>query len=392
MVEKFEVGKTYRYTGEIGNYSPFTGMHIALDDAKIIVSGNPLVCTYSESEDSFDDTPRVGFKGMRHEHDGWAFQSRWHMFEEIEETKEAREETKMVKFEVGKKYRYTGSTWDKFDFTKIGINEGDAEYIASGKPLTVEVVYRDTQVKFKEFENPWSFLSTMLERFEEVVSPALSYTERQAQWVKDNNIVHGSKVRLLRSYEPNEEGYVTEYPYSGKKTTKHPIGQVFRVCYDDPHGGIVLAPTYDDFECDIGNYFPYFVLEKVADDTPVYGEPVAPPTKSVKEFEAGKWYVCHLTKRPADWNPSGKMDALLDGKPHKCVFGKTHIAEFEGMAQQGDGGWSFWRDLDYFEEVPAPTTNVDWQKKYTELKRKAIAMLSAYGDASKSFTEELESL
>ena len=49
-------------------------------------------------------------------------------------------------------------------------------------------------------------------------------------------------------------------------------------------------------------------------------------------------------------------------------------------------------DLDYFEEVPAPTAEVDWEKKYTELKRKAIAMLSAYGDASKSFREELEAL
>ena len=88
------------------------------------------------------------------------------------------------------------------------------------------------------------------------------------------------------------------------------------------------------------------------------------------------------------------MDALLDGKPHKCTFGKGHLAEFEGMSQR-DGcgcGWNFWGDLDYFEEVPAPSSEVDWQKKYTELKRKAIAMLSAYGDASKSFREELEAL
>ena len=134
-----------------------------------------------------------------------------------------------------------------------------------------------------------------------------------------------------------------------------------------------------------GFEYPYFALEAVK-ETPTKS------TKSVKEFETGKWYVCHLTKRPADWNPSGKMDALLDGKPHKCIFGKRDSAEFEGMPQQGGGGWSFWRDLDYFEEVPAPTAEVDWQKKYTELKRKAIAMLSAYGDASKSFTEELESL
>jgi len=497
MVKQFEVGKTYRYTGKIGDPTPFVVIGIDEQDARFIVSGKPLVCTYVEK----GYCPDVGFKGMNHEKDGWAFITLYDLFEEVKETPVAKEKQKekqkeekkeMPKFEVGKKYHYTGSLCDSFDFTRIGIDEDDAEYIASGKPLTVEWSSCDNRIKFEEFKNPWSFLNIMLEKFEEVTAPVATYAERQSKWVKDNNIVRGSKVRLLRSYEPNEEGYVTEYPYSGTKTKKHPIGQVFRVCYADQDMGIVLAPTDDEFECNIGNYFPYFVLEKVADDTPVYGEPVAPPkasylhrqtewvtqndvkagtkvrvtriakdnedgwnngwvgqmnnyvgkvgtvmwgldtpyglsikfeeggtaygypffvlevvkdtpaptkstestksAKSVKEFETGKWYVCHLTERPADWNPSGKMDALLDGKPHKCTFGKGHLAEFEGMPQQGDGGWNFWSDLEYFEEVPAPSSEVDWQKKYTELKRKAIAMLSAYGDASKSFREELEAL
>lgn len=493
MVKQFEVGKMYRYTGKIGDPSPFTSIGIAEQDARFIVSGKPLVCTYAEK----GYCPDVGFKGMNNERDGWAFITLYNLFEEVKEKtvvkkkqkeKQKEEKKEMPKFEVGKKYRYTGSSGSILDFIQIGINREDAEYIVSGEPLTVEFPKNGNRIKFKEFMNHWSFLSTMLEKFEEVPATDVQYAERQSKWVKDNNIVRGSKVRLLRSYEPNEEGYVTEYPYSGKKTEKHPVGQVFRVCYEDSYMGMVLSPTDDDFECNIGNYFPYFVLEKVADDTPVYGERVEPSKASyihrqtewatrnnvkigtkvrvtrtaedgedgwdnswvssmdknvgkigtvawgietsyglsidfgegedrakygypffvlevvkdtsvskdkyvpVKKFETGKWYVCHLNERPIGWNREGKMDGLLDGKPHKCIMGNNTEASFEDIPLQCGGGWSFHSTIDYFEEVPAPTAEVDWQKKYTELKRKAIAMLSAYGDASKSFREELEAL
>ena len=71
----------------------------------------------------------------------------------------------------------------------------------------------------------------------------------------------------------------------------------------------------------------------------------------VKRFKAGKYYKCILTGRPDDWNRDGKMDAMLDGKPRRCVQAiddgyKTFMrAAFEGIS--GVWAWGF----DEFEEV-----------------------------------------
>ena len=114
--------------GKIGDHSIYL-IGIALDEAKIIVSGNPLVCTYSESEDSFDNTPSVGFKGMRHEHDGWAFASRWSLFEEIkEETKEARE-AKMVNLKSARSIITRVHRVVPLILLRIGISRGRCQYI-----------------------------------------------------------------------------------------------------------------------------------------------------------------------------------------------------------------------------------------------------------------------
>ena len=82
MVKQFEVGKAYRYTGKIGDPTPFILIGIDEQDARLIVSGNPLVCTYVEKGCG----PDVGFKGMNHEKDGWAFISLYDLFEEVKET------------------------------------------------------------------------------------------------------------------------------------------------------------------------------------------------------------------------------------------------------------------------------------------------------------------
>ena len=55
-----------------------------------------------------------------------------------------------------------------------------------------------------------------------------------------------------------------------------------------------------------------------------------------KKFETGKWYVCHLNERPRGWNWGGKMDGLLDGKPHKCIMGNKIHAEFEHIPLRGE--------------------------------------------------------
>jgi hypothetical protein len=40
----------------------------------------------------------------------------------------------------------------------------------------------------------------------------------------------------------------------------------------------------------------------------------------IEHFEKGKFYICILRKRPIYFNRSGKMDKILDGKPHLCIY------------------------------------------------------------------------
>jgi hypothetical protein len=83
-----------------------------------------------------------------------------------------------------------------------------------------------------------------------------------------------------------------------------------------------------------------------------------PTYTPITGFETGKWYVCHAKARLFGWNRNGKMDGLLDGKPHKCIFGKGVYAGFEDIPRNDEflstHGWRFGGQLDYFEEVPAP--------------------------------------
>ena len=96
MVVNFEVGKTYRYNGEIGDPSPFVAIGIEEQEALFIVSGEPLVCTYACTETDFGT--HVGFKGMRREYSRWAFTSLYHLFDEVVEDTYVPVE----KFETGK--------------------------------------------------------------------------------------------------------------------------------------------------------------------------------------------------------------------------------------------------------------------------------------------------
>lgn len=77
----------------------------------------------------------------------------------------------------------------------------------------------------------------------------------------------------------------------------------------------------------------------------------------ITEFKVGKKYVCDLKERGLCWNISGKMDFLLDGKPHLCVMaeskGEMIYASFEEdeANNHNDGNmWIFWGDTDHFTE------------------------------------------
>lgn len=191
MVVNFEVGKTYRYNGKTGDPSPFLAINIDEQDALFIVSGEPLVCTYVEED---CHCPGVGFKGMGRENGGWAFGTLYHLFDEVEgktvaEEKQKEEKKEMPKFEVGKTYRYTGSSDSASDFITIGIYDCDAEHIASGEPLTVEFSKDGNRIKFKEFRNPWRFLDAMLEKFEEVPASS-SEVDREKKYAESEKRYH----------------------------------------------------------------------------------------------------------------------------------------------------------------------------------------------------------
>ena len=86
MVVNFEVGKTYRYNGKIGDPSPFVALLIEKQEALFIVSGKPLVCTYVENR----WCPFIKFEGMSCA-SGWVLNGRYHLFDEVKEKTVAKE-------------------------------------------------------------------------------------------------------------------------------------------------------------------------------------------------------------------------------------------------------------------------------------------------------------
>jgi hypothetical protein len=295
----------------------------------------------------------------------------------------------MTKFEVDKKYRYTDSLCGTFDFIRIGIDIKDAVHIASGKPLTVEWYEHPRRIKFEECSHPWTFTDTMLERFEKVADDTHAYGEsaepsktsyiaHHIEWVKENNVKVGATVRVTRTAEDYEGGWGNTW----ESDMDENVGKIGTVREIEPSHGLLI--DFGTGEDRVKYCYPYFVLE-VVNDTLASNDTYVP----IKEFEEGKWYVCHAVNRPSSWNEDGKMDGLLDGKPHKCIMGRKHKAEFEDIPRDGNG-WNFYSTMYYFEEVPAP--EVDWEEKYTVLKYKVIEMLSILGDASGDFKKEIESL
>jgi hypothetical protein len=89
MVVNFEVGKTYRYNGKIGDPSPFISHFIDKQDALFIVSGEPLVCTYAEE----GLCPSTEFEGMSWE-GGWILKGCYHLFDEVKKKTVVKEKQK----------------------------------------------------------------------------------------------------------------------------------------------------------------------------------------------------------------------------------------------------------------------------------------------------------
>jgi len=93
----------------------------------------------------------------------------------------------------------------------------------------------------------------------------------------------------------------------------------------------------------------------------------------IKEFVSGKWYryIGPGKGKEEDtivWNENGKMDFLLDGKPHQCKEGSSSLASFFDSPDP-DWKWAFGRSLNYFEEVEMNDEMVQIEKLEKELAR-----------------------
>lgn len=88
-----------------------------------------------------------------------------------------------------------------------------------------------------------------------------TYEERQAEWIKENDIKTGDKVRIVRKARDNEGGWDNNWAPSMSDA----VGEVGCVI-EDPSASGIRVETDD---CSFA--YPYFVLEKVA-DKPDYTE------------------------------------------------------------------------------------------------------------------------
>lgn len=92
----------------------------------------------------------------------------------------------------------------------------------------------------------------------------------------------------------------------------------------------------------------------------------------VKGFKAGSWYAWNGPKeRPRGWNPDGEMDAVLDGKPTRCVKSDGGMyAIFENTPRACEALWSWKYGFEYWVEIPYIATHDFFHKILPEHKPK----------------------
>lgn len=166
-----------------------------------------------------------------------------------------------------------------------------------------------------------------------------SYIEGFKAFVKENDIKVGTRIRITKDFGKDEDaGTYGHKGAEGKRGTVYYVGNKYiNVRMDGEKGWWSV---------------PYYAMEVIKEELKY---------KPITGFESGKWYVCHAKERLSGWSSQGKMDALLDGKPHKCIFGKGLYADFEDLPLHGEflgeRGWRFRNQLQFFEEVPAPVVS-----------------------------------
>ena len=102
-------------------------------------------------------------------------------------------------------------------------------------------------------------------------APEPTYAERQSQWVKENNVKAGTKVRVIRTFTSGEDG--CNITFTSVKGTF--IGDDCSVDAVREHDACI---TVRSKQKDDWGHFPYFVLDVVK-------EPTYRPFKNAEEFK-----------------------------------------------------------------------------------------------------------
>ena len=138
-----------------------------------------------------------------------------------------------------------------------------------------------------------------------------SYEERQAKWVKDNNVKVGDRVRILRKAEDHEDGWGDVW------TVGCSVGCGEIVDINNKYG---IRVCMDDTPWT--SWYPYFVLEKVEDE-PEY-VPFDLSREEDRQFLRDKWIrskqtgneariVCFKHTREHDWQAHIPQTGLRSG-------------------------------------------------------------------------------
>lgn len=94
--------------------------------------------------------------------------------------------------------------------------------------------------------------------------PAPTYAERQAEWVKENNVAIGTKVRITRAFSDGEDGIAQQWDES-MGTTVGKVGVVERLL-----GFLIGEGNTKGIYVDFGDcqwWYPYTALEVIKEPT-----------------------------------------------------------------------------------------------------------------------------
>ena len=149
---------------------------------------------------------------------------------------------------------------------KLAIDKDEMAILVSG---TLDHIDDNDIIKFSsEGGSSWNYFIPKKEK---------PYEERQAEWIKENDIKVGDKVRIVRKARDNEGGWDNNWAPSMSDA----VGKVGCVI-EDPRASGIRVETDD---CSFA--YPYFVLEKV-EDKPTYTEPEYIPFDLSKEEDRAR--------------------------------------------------------------------------------------------------------